>query len=128
MYRSPGGPLSGAASPCPSSLSWYPSGIPTGIFTVIFRSLFTSPCPLHVLHGEVIVWPVPLQSEHSAICTNALDPLLLIFWTFPEPLHTLHVCIEEPGAAPVPLQTGHLSILGTWISFSVPFAASSRVM
>src|SRR4030042_6189065 len=100
MYKSPAGPLSGGASPCPSSLSWFPSVIPTGILTVIFLSLFMSPFPLQFLHGEIIVWPVPLQAGHGAICINVRELFLIVFWTFPEPLHTEQVCTEEPGVAP----------------------------
>src|SRR5271157_5380609 len=128
MYKSPEGPSPVGASPCPSSLSWYPSVMPTGIFTVIFRSLFTRPFPLQFLHGETTVWPPPLQAEHGTICTNVPKPLLLLFWSFPDPLHFGQVCTEVPGAAPEPPQTSHLSILGISISFSTPLAASSRVM
>src|SRR4030042_2877670 len=128
IYKSPEGPSSGGASPCPSSLSWYPSGMPTGIFTLILPPLFSRPFPLQFLHGESMVWPLPLQAEHDTICTNVPKPLLLLFWSFPDPLHFGQVCTEAPGAAPEPPQTSHLSILWISISFSTPLAASSRVM
>src|ERR1035437_5698094 len=102
--------------------------MPMGTLTVILRRFLTSPEPWQLLHGESISLPFPLHVGQTLTCTYVAKPALRIFWILPAPPHLGQILADVPGFAPDPPQTSHLSVLGISISFSVPLAASSRVI
>src|SRR5512136_2041917 len=99
--------------------------MPGGILTVIFRSLSMRPVPLHFPHGRSMMLPSPLHVGQELTWTNVPKPLFLTFLILPVPLHLGHSRDDVPGVTPEPPQTSHRSVLGTSISLSAPFAASS---
>src|SRR6476619_392741 len=92
-----------------------------------FFVAFSFPEALQDTHGFSITCPRPLHTLHVSRVTNVenlFSLYTLLVW--PWPSHVPHLLILVPGAAPVPLQTWHVSITGTSISFFVFFIISSR--
>ncbi len=92
----------------------------------IFRCLLTWPVPLHSLHGESTMFPVPLHLPQVSTRMNLAKPAFCIFWTWPVPPHWAHLLGVVPGDAPLPLQMPQSSVLGISISFVTSFTTSSR--
>src|SRR5215207_2797801 len=81
------------------------------------------PAPWQLVQGSGITLPEPRHVGH--VCWIEKNPCDMR--TLPEPLHVPHVFELVPGLAPAPLQTSHVSQLGTRMSVAKPFAACSRV-
>src|SRR3954471_11546790 len=96
--------------------------MPGGIFTVSLRSLLTRPAPLQVLHGLVIVLPVPRHCGH--VRATVKKPCCVR--TCPAPRHRLQVAACVPGAAPDPWHVSQFSWRGIWIDVSAPIADSAN--
>src|SRR6185295_3333765 len=99
QYRSPEGPPSREASPCPDTRIRVPFSIPAGIVTSISLFAPTSPSPLQVAQGDVIRVPAPPQ-EGQLDCSMkkpAFRP------TTPRPAQVEQVDRDVPGFAPDPL-------------------------
>ena len=95
---------------------------------MIFRSFRVRPLPLHWGQGLSIILPLPLHVGQGITRTNMPKAFLVVLWTFPAPLHRGQDLADVLGAAPLPPQTSHFSILSISTSFCAPFAASSRVI
>src|SRR6267154_278757 len=89
---------------------------------MIVCSLVTRVSALHVWHGSTISVPVPPHTEQ--VRATEKNPC----WNLccPRPPHCVQVTGALPFAAPVPLQSVHVSVLRIVISFSLPKTASSN--
>src|SRR6266850_4639302 len=103
MIRSPGGPLREPCPPCPRKRIFIPVSVPSGTVTAILRRARTSPDPPQLWHRSLGICPRPRHWGHGRCTANPPCPNEIV----PRPPHSGHVCILEPGAPPLPLQTGH---------------------
>ena len=96
------GPPFPPASPSPVTRSLEPVSTPGGIFTSIFRLLWTLPEPWQVLHGESIMVPVPRHVPHVEVVMNLPKGVFWVLFTWPLPWHVEHFFGDVPGFAPLP--------------------------
>src|SRR5688572_9014546 len=124
MKRSPGGPPLGPFPPWPLSRSFVPLSTPGG--TVIITVLRTrcSPVPLHSGHRSVGTCFRPRHIGHGRLTANPPWPNV----TLPRPLHSGHVFIVAPGAAPEPWHVGHSSFTSSCTGTLPPSAATRNGM
>src|SRR5213078_926201 len=101
--------------------SFVPSSVPAG--TVITRrfSTRTSPLPPQVWHRSEGTRPLPRHTGHGRFtakppCPNEITP---------RPRHSGQVDSVAPGAAPLPLQVGHTSAIGS-VTGTLPPRAATR--
>ena len=95
---------------------------------VTVRGVGTLPVPRHLEQGLDMVEPLPpqrVQTLSELIMPNAVR---CVTATRPVPRQSGQVCLEEPGAAPLPLQSGHCSIRLMRTSTALPLTASIKPM
>src|SRR5919109_1927768 len=120
MKRSPGGPPLGPLPPCPVSRIRVPVSTPDGtVIMTVFRTRF-SPVPLHSGHRSEGICFRPRHMGQGRLTAKPPCPKV----TVPRPLHSGHVFIVAPGAAPEPWHTGHSSFTSSCTGTLPPSAAT----
>src|SRR3954469_11665548 len=98
MMRSPGWPSREPRPPCPLSRVLVPLSTPGGTVIITFFRALTSPEPLQVGHRSEGTCPRPRHIGQGRCTANPPCPKEIV----PRPLHSGHVWIFAPGAAPDP--------------------------
>ncbi len=127
MIKSPGGPPFEPGSPWPDMDIAWPWSIPAGTFTLIVTFFLTLPLPEQTVQGSVTVLPVPPHLSQVRTFTNEPKGVACLTLTCPEPPQLVQLLVDL-DFEPVPSQVLQLTYLLTETSFSVPKAASSKVM
>ena len=81
----------------------WPFSTPAGMRTLTERTFCSLPVPWQTGHGVSNSVPRPRQSGHTVLRENR--PWLSL--RLPEPPQRGQVCVEVPGAAPLPRQFEH---------------------
>src|SRR5258706_11181889 len=97
-----------------------PSSVPGGIVTLMCFSTRTSPLPWHVPQRCEGTVPFPRHTGHGRLTANPPCPKEMV----PRPLHSGHVEIVAPGAAPLPPHVGHTSDMVSVMGILPPKAAT----
>ena len=126
-YKSPARTPCDPASPSLVTRSCVPSVTPAGIFRVSVFVFLRLPDPLHSLQVCFGLLPRPPHSEQTLTWVNMPKGVLRVLRSCPAPLHVLHVS-SSLSFAPVPSHASHCSSFSKRISFSVPNAASWKVI
>ena len=92
--------------------------MPAGMLTVSFRCLRTEPVPPQSLQGVWMILPVPRQRVQGALVEKVKAPPPRWMRIWPVPRQSGQVSAVVPGAQPLPLQVGQLSLRERVISFS----------
>ena len=111
--------------PCPGAprpltrMRW-PSSTPAGMRTLTERTFCSVPVPWQTGHGVSKSVPRPTQSGQTVLSENR--PWLS--FRLPVPPQRGQVCVEVPGAAPLPRQFEHRTSWGTLTEVVTPCTAS----
>src|SRR2546430_2645850 len=108
--------------PCPRRRNFVPSSVPAGTVSTRRFSTRTSPLPPQVRHRSEGTRPLPRHTGHGRFtakppCPNEITP---------RPRHSGQVDSVAPGAAPLPLQVGHTSAIGS-VTGTLPDRKSTRL-
>lgn len=99
--------------PFPFIFKVVPLSIPLGNLTDYVSLTISIPDPEHLVQGEVLIAPSPLQLWHSILIT--IMPCLI--WMWPAPWHAWHFCGFVPGLDLEPLQVPQVHFLFSSKSF-----------
>src|SRR5439155_896548 len=110
-----------AIDPCPRRRSFVPSSMPGGTVIMSRFSTRTSPLPPHVWQSSEGTFPLPRHTGHGRLTANPPCPNEIT----PRPRHSGHVETVAPGAAPLPLQVGQTSAIGS-VTGTLPPSAATR--
>src|SRR5215218_10270705 len=108
MTRSPGGPPGRLGCPCPRSMTLEPVSVPGGTVIEILRSVRTSPAPRHVGHFSDGIFPRPRHWGQGRLTAKLPCPNEIV----PRPWHSGQVENVAPGAPPLPVHVGQVSVTG----------------